>query len=242
MALHDLGLVPFEEPFPRIRLGGMIVRHGAKMSKSRGNVITPDDYIDTHGADVLRCALLFAAPWEQGGDFSDDGIVGIERFFRRTWRSITGPEGPAADPALLAQTIRDVTDAIERLSFNVGLARLMELLPFARSAIDKNMFVRLLAPFAPHLAEELWHQLGGPFSVHSQQWPAADVDALQVRRVEIIVQVDGRIRGTVHLANDASESQVIRRAREEVTALSEVHHHRVVFVPNRVINFVTAHD
>ena len=92
MALHDLGLVPFEEPFPRVRLGGLIAKDGAKMSKSRGNVVTPDDYIDRHGADVLRCALLFSAPWEQGGEFSDDAIVGIERFFARAWRAVTGPD------------------------------------------------------------------------------------------------------------------------------------------------------
>ena len=120
--------------FHGIRLGGMIVRHGAKMSKSRGNVVTPDDYINVHGADVLRCALLFAAPWEQGGDFADDGIVGIERFFTRTWRIVTGPDGPAADPAQLAHTIIDVTDAIERRTFNVGLARLMEFVPSAGSS------------------------------------------------------------------------------------------------------------
>ena len=96
MALHDLGLVPFEEPFPRVRLGGLIAKDGAKMSKSRGNVVTPDDYIDRHGADVLRCALLFAAPWEQGGEFSDDAIVGIERFFARVWRAVTGPDRDTA--------------------------------------------------------------------------------------------------------------------------------------------------
>ena len=240
MALHDLGLVPFAEPFPRIRLGGMIVRHGAKMSKSRGNVVTPDDYINVHGADVLRCALLFAAPWEQGGDFADDGIVGIERFFTRTWRIITGPDGPAADPAQVAHTIIDVTDAIERHTFNVGLARLMEYVPSARSADDKRVFVRLLAPFAPHLAEELWHQVGQPFSVHTQHWPTADSAALERQRVEIVVQVDGRVRGTIQVANNATENEVTGQAHREITVLSDLAYHRVVFVPNRVINFVTS--
>ena len=119
MALHDLGLVPFEEPFPRIRLGGVIVHHGAKMSKSRGNVVTPDHYIDAHGADVLRCALLFAAPWDQGGDFTDDGIVGIERFFARIRRTIASCDEADDDPIAVAKAIvachrRDRTAGVQR--------------------------------------------------------------------------------------------------------------------------------
>jgi leucyl-tRNA synthetase len=172
MALHDLGLVPFEEPFPRVRLGGLIAKDGAKMSKSRGNVVTPDDYIESHGADVLRCALLFSAPWEQGGEFRDDAIVGIERFFARTWRAVTAPDREAAGAADLSATSDAVAAAIERLSFNVGLARLMESVRRVEDPTSKRVFVRLLAPFAPHLAEELWHQLGEPFSVHAQPWPS----------------------------------------------------------------------
>jgi leucyl-tRNA synthetase len=171
MALHDLGLVPFEEPFPRVRLGGLIAKDGAKMSKSRGNVVTPDEYIDRHGADALRCALLFAAPWEQGGEFSDDAIVGIERFFARAWRAVTGPDREPDGVVDLSATIDAVAAAIERLSFNVALARLMEAVRRVDDATSKRVFVRVLAPFAPHLAEELWHQLGEPFSIHTQPWP-----------------------------------------------------------------------
>jgi leucyl-tRNA synthetase len=173
MALHDLGLVPFEEPFPRVRLGGLIAKDGAKMSKSRGNVVTPDDYIDRHGADALRCALLFSAPWEQGGEFSDQAIVGIERFFARAWRAVTGPDRDVGRAVDLSATIDAVAAAIERLSFNVALARLMEAVRRVDDAASKRIFVRLLAPFAPHLAEELWHQLDEPFSVHTQPWPTA---------------------------------------------------------------------
>jgi len=171
MALHDLGLVPFEEPFPRVRLGGLIAKDGAKMSKSRGNVVTPDDYIERHGADALRCALLFSAPWEQGGEFRDDAIVGIERFFARAWRVVTAPDRAPAGTADLSATSDAVAAAIERLSFNVGLARLMEAVRRVDDPVSKRVFVRLLAPFAPHLAEELWHQLDEPFSVHTQPWP-----------------------------------------------------------------------
>ena len=180
MALHDVGLVPFEEPVPRVRLGGLIAKDGAKMSKSRGNVVTPDDYIDRHGADALRCALLFSAPWDQGGEFRDDAIVGIERFFARVWRAVTGPDDELAGTFDLSATTDAVAAAIERLSFNVAIARLMEAVRRVADAQSKRVFVRLLAPFAPHLAEELWHQLGEPFSVHSQRWPS-DADSCSGR-------------------------------------------------------------
>ena len=172
MALHDLGLLPFEEPFPRVRLGGFIVHGGAKMSKSRGNVVTPDDYIDAHGSDVLRCALLFSAPWEQGGDFQLDAITGIERFFGRAWRAVTSAaaSGDRGDD-LPDRVVDAVGRAIERMHHNVALARLMEGVKVVQSTRAANTFVRLLAPLAPHLAEELWAQLGEPFSVHETVWP-----------------------------------------------------------------------
>ena len=173
MALHDLGLVPFDEPFPRVRLGGLIAKDGVKMSKSRGNVVTPDDYIDRHGADVLRCALLFCAPWDHGGEFSDDAIVGIERFFARAWRVVLGPDREPVGAVDLSSTTDAVGAAIERLAFNVALARLMEAVRRVGDPVSKRVFVRLVAPFAPHLAEEMWHQLGEPFSVHTQPWPSA---------------------------------------------------------------------
>lgn len=240
MALHDLGLVPFEEPFPRVRLGGMVLREGAKMSKSRGNVVTPDDYIDVHGADVLRCALLFTAPWEQGGDFTDDGIVGVERFFARAWNTITGPDGSEDDSIMLTRAVHDVTRAIERLAFNVGVARLMESLPSVRSATDKRTFVRLLAPFAPHLAEELWSALGEDFSVHTQPWPSGDANTPATQSVEIAIQVDGRVRGTIHVPHGVGETDVARAARRVVSAVPpESGTRRTIFVPNRVLNFVT---
>ena len=243
MALHDLGLVPFEEPFPHIRIGGLIVRDGAKMSKSRGNVVTPDDYVARSGSDVLRGALMFAAPWEQGGEFSDDAVAGIERFLARTWRVITAADGAGPDPATLARATHAVSDAIERLSFNVGLARLMELLPSVRSAEAKRVFVRLLAPFAPHLAEELWHRLGEPFSVHTQAWPVFDSSLLLSREVEIPVQVDGRVRGTVVVAPDAGRDEVVLAARRAVTTVPpEERTARLVFVPGRVISFVSRGD
>jgi leucyl-tRNA synthetase len=238
MALHDLGLVPFEEPFPRVRIGGMIVKDGSKMSKSKGNVITPDAYINSVGADALRCGLLFSAPWEQGGEFTGAAIAGIERFFAKAWRVVTGPDREITDERAIAQAIHDVGNALEQLSFNGGLARLMELVPRAGSPTAKRVFVRLLAPFAPHLAEELWHQLGEAFSVHTQPWPEYAESLLVQKDVEMTVQIDGKVRGLVSLAKDATEDEAVHAARREVEAVGRDDYRRVVYVPGRVINFV----
>ena len=164
MALHDLGLVPFDEPFPHVRLGGIVNHEGARMSKSKGNVVDPDRYIGVHGADVLRVFLMFSGPWEHGGDFRDDGVVGIERFFGKVWRRVHDTPGGRSRPDVVAR----VTDAIDSLRFNVGIAALMS----AVRDIDARQLVLLLAPFAPYLAEQLWHDLGGEFSVHTHPWPA----------------------------------------------------------------------
>ena len=236
MALHDLGHVPFEEPFPRIRLGGLIVKDGARMSKSRGNVITPDGYVDAHGADVLRCALLFSAPWERGGDFVDDAIAGIERFFTRVWRAVTGPDGSNTVTGGVDRAVHDIGEAIETMHFNVAIARLMELTPHVGSRDDKKTLVKLLAPFAPHLAEELWAALGEPYSVHQQHWPAYDEAALRREKVTIVVQVDSRVRGRVELPAGTPEAEVIAAAR---AAVANVDSRRVVFVADRLVNFVT---
>jgi leucyl-tRNA synthetase len=241
MALHDLGLIPFDEPFPRVRLGGLIVKDGAKMSKSRGNVTTPDEYVDAHGSDVLRCALLFTAPWEQGGEFSGDAIAGIERFFARLWRVVTGPDGRPPDPGVVDRAVADVGEAIERLTFNVAIARLMELTPRARSAEAKRVLARLLAPLAPHLAEELWHRLGEPYSVHEQPWPTYDEGALASDRVTLVVQVDGAVRGRVEVAAGLPEPAAIAAATAAVAeAIGGREVVRTIHVPDRLVNLVTA--
>ncbi|MGI8791960.1 MAG: class I tRNA ligase family protein, partial [Acidimicrobiales bacterium] len=182
MALHDLGHLPFAEPFPVIRLGGLITHAGARMSKSRGNVVNPDDYWAEHGRDVLRCALLFSGPWDRDGSFHDRNITGIERFFGRAWRTvdrvlgesdIADPAGPGPQAEALDRAVREVTGAITKMRHNVALARLMELQSRVRSVAGARTFTLLLAPLAPYLAEELWARLGGEVSVQTQPWPTA---------------------------------------------------------------------
>ncbi len=242
MALHDLGFVGFDEPFPRIRLGGIIVHQGAKMSKSRGNVVSPDDHIARYGADVLRCALLFSAAWEDGGEFRLDAIAGITRFFARLWRAVGSPHVSDPEPATLARAVRDVTTAFERMRFNVALARLMEVASQAQSRQSQSVLVRLLAPLAPHLAEELWARLGGACSVHEQAWPDYDEGLLIDDVTEFVVQVNGTRRGVVRLPPGAGEDEVVGAATQLGAVRSATENRlvsRVVFVPGRLVNIVT---
>jgi len=175
MALHDRGLVPFAEPFPRLRLHGTVTRDGAKMSKSRGNVVNPDGLVAAHGADVTRLALLFTRPWDADGDWSPAAVTGAERFVARLWRLVTAPPGDGH--ADVGPTIRQVTAGIERMACNTSIAALMALVGRLRADGAPTPEVRatlvsLAAPFAPHVAEELWHHLGHTTSVHTHPWPS----------------------------------------------------------------------
>jgi leucyl-tRNA synthetase len=243
MALHDLGLVGFDEPFPRLRLHGTITKDGAKMSKSRGNVVNPDDYVDRHGADVLRVHLLSAGRWSGTADFSDAGIPGVERLFARMWRLAHGDSpGPGAGEEALRGTAARVAAGIERLRFNTSLAALHEVAPRASTA-EAPTLVRLLAPFAPYLAEELWAAAGGASSVHVQRWPATDPPSAAQATVELIVQVDGRVRARLVVPAGLTAAE----ARREAESAANVRRHvagrtvlRCVYVPDRLVNIATA--
>jgi leucyl-tRNA synthetase len=255
MALHDLGLVPFAEPFPMIRLHGFLLKDGAKMSKSRGNVVVPDDYAATVGADNLRMYLLFIAPFEDGGDWSDAGLAGIERFSARAWRLVTEPHAPGpggVDLRPLDRAVAAVGDDIGRLKFNTALSTLMELLRWARrhkpqmdaAGWDRTAgtFTLLLAPFAPHLAEELWARLGRPYSVHRAAWPSYDPAALQEREITLVVQVDGRRRDALQAPAGLDREQAVRVAlgSEKVRRHLDGRHPRdAVYVPDRLVNLLT---
>ena len=254
-ALHDLGLVPFGEPFSHLRLHGMLTKDGAKMSKNRGNVVNPDRSIAEHGADVTRMYLLFIGPWEEGGDFSDAGIAGIERFLRRVWRFVTEPHpsGPGGvDLRPLDRAIAVVGADLEVMRFNTAIASLMELVRWARReragmsgdewARVSRVMALLLAPFAPHLAEELWSRIDGAYSVHQQAWPSHDPSALVADHVTLVIQVDGRTRDTIRVPAGIHRDEVL----EQVVARESVRRHlmgreptRVVFVQDRLINLVT---
>ena len=261
MALHDLDLVPFEEPFRRLRLGGLITKAGAKMSKSRGNVVDPDAYLDAHGADVLRCHLLFCGGWEQGGEFRGEGIAGIERFFTRVWWLFHAQNGPVrrARPAsgpldmrVLDRSVAAITADLDQLHCNTAIASMMELAGWAahhRAAMTapqwdraRRTLVLLLAPVAPHLAEELWELLGGIGSVHVQPWPRPDRAAVVDDEIDLVVQVDGRVRDRMRVPSglDAPSARARVLASDRVVrALHGRAVQRVVHVQDRLVNLVT---
>jgi len=251
MVLHDLGHLDFEEPFTRFRAHGLIVKDGAKMSKSRGNVVIPDDYIAQWGADTFRMYLMFLGPLQEGGDFRDAGINGPRRFLDRVWVLVREAEdgGGEIRRDLVTRwhaTKKKCAEDIEGLHYNTAIAAMMELVNHMREAgcRDRQMvadLIVMLAPFAPHFSEECWERLGHAGSVFEARWPAWD-DALAVSdQVELPVQVNGKTRSRVHVPRNATEQAAVAAAQADpavrrFTAGKEVR--KVIYVANRLVNLV----
>ncbi|GAB6934313.1 leucine--tRNA ligase [Calditerricola yamamurae] len=264
--LYDAGLVNVDEPFARLLTQGMVLKDGAKMSKSKGNVVSPDEIIEKYGADTGRLFILFAAPPERDLEWSDSGVEGCFRFLSRVWRLVDQhldlfedrrPAEPA-DPAAKAlyrqmhQTIKKVTEDIDkRYQFNTAVSAIMELVNAISAypegadrgtlaeAIEKTIV--LLAPFAPHIAEELWHRIGHADSVHAQPWPTWDEAALAADEVEIVVQVNGKVRDRVVVPANASREEIEAAvlAQEKVKAhLAGKTVKKVIVVPGKLVNLV----
>ena len=262
-AMRDLGLVDFDEPFVRLVNQGTIVFNSQKMSKSRGNVIAPDDYVGDVGADVVRTYLMFMGPWEQGGDWNDNGINGMARWTNRVWELCQrDPDklGSGSDEAAvgdlrraLHKTIRKVSEDMERFKFNTGIAAMMEFSNTLNQAwqageVDANVWresirglVLMMAPITPFLSEELWSQVGGGYSVHQQPWPEWDEDLAADEMITLVVQVNGRLRDRIEVPADVSEED----ARSVALASDRVKQftvgktiRRVVYVPGRLVNVV----
>jgi len=258
---RDLGIVPGDEPFVRLFNQGHIVVEQAKMSKSRGNVITPDEYVARLGADTVRCYLMFMGPWEHGGEWDDSGIFGIHRWLNRVWGLVLGAApSDGADPEATHQlrhvthkTTRRVTEDMERFRFNTMLAALMEFSNFLakakksgrmdasawQEAIDTLLL--LMAPSAPHFAEELWARLGKPYSIHQQPWPKWDEDLAREEEITLVVQVNGKVRDRLQVPADIDEE----RAKELALASQRVQSHiagkqaqRIIYVPGKLVNVV----
>ena len=258
MALYDMGYVPFEEPFGRLRLHGMIIKDGAKMSKSRGNVVNPDEYIDRYGGDVIRMYLLFLGPYEEGGDFNDRAIAGISRFLTRVYETVTGPRRGVGDGSApvrgMHAAVKKVSEDVESLNFHTAISALMTYMNWLQSDGESlspeqedealRALVLLLAPFVPHLAEELWEVLGAGGaggSVYSQPWPVYDESALALEQVELAVQVNGKVRGRVTVPADAPEEKVREAALADdnvAATLGGKTVRKVIVVPGRVVNIV----
>jgi leucyl-tRNA synthetase len=258
--LHDLGLVGFREPFARLFTQGMLYRDGAKMSKTKGNTISPDEYVERYGADAARLYLLFIGPVEQDAEWQDAGFEGIVRFLNRLWRIVLEQaEKPPLEPDLAVpdtplarkahRTIAKVTDDIgRRFALNTPIAAVMELVneiqdapddPAARFAAETA--VSLIQPYGSHVAEELWERLGHE-RLWEAPWPVADPALLEVDTVEVVVQVNGKIRDRLHVAPDITDEELVAMARasERVrTYLDGGDAARTVVVPGKLVNFVT---
>jgi leucyl-tRNA synthetase len=274
--MNELGLVGEKEPARRLVTQGIVNGpDGRKMSKRWGNVVTPGPMVRKYGADTLRLFILFAAPPEKDIDWSDEQVEGLHRFLSRVWRiyharqetfredgaALAQADGPALELRRRThRTIKKVTDGFEaELKFNTGIAALMELVNdlYAfepkdgadRAAVREALIAlaTLLAPFAPHAAEELWHEVMGPSQrdalLAEQPWPGYDPALVAADTVTIAVQVNGKLRGEVKAAAEAPEVEVrgLAEAEERVKAhLAGKTVRKVVFVPKRLINFVVA--
>ncbi len=254
MALHDLGHLDFEEPFTRFRAHGMIIRDGAKMSKSKGNVIVPDEIIERYGADTFRTYLMFLGPYEEGGDYQDEGIQGPHGFLHRLYETVatavTQEEAPA-DPDVerkLHQTIRQISRQMPELGFNTCIAALMEYLNAVRAGgraatrAEVEPLVVMVAPFAPHLAEDLWERLGHDGGIfEGANWPTYDEAKTRETSVKLAVQVNGKLRATVEgpAGMDQDTAEAAARSDENVARyLGGATVKRVIYIPNRLLNFV----
>jgi leucyl-tRNA synthetase len=250
MVLHDMGFLNFEEPFTRFRAHGHIIREGAKMSKTKGNIVNPDRYYEQWGADTFRTYLMFLGPYEEGGDFRDQSISGVRRFLDRLWASAAeATTDGVADPAVLRklhQTIAKVTDDISRLAYNTAVAAMMTYINTLRQGErtphrdEVEPLVQLVSPFAPHLAEEIWEQFGHRESVFDAGWPAFDADIAREQMIDLAVQVNGKMRGTVRVRPDVTQEEAFEAAMA-VPAIARFvtgPPKKIIFVPGRLLNIV----
>jgi len=255
MALHDLGHLDFEEPFTRFRAHGLIVKDGAKMSKSKGNVVVPDPIIEEFGADTFRLYLMFLGPFEEGGDYRDAGITGPWGFLKRLWDTVvpvTELSDEAPEPEVerkLHRTIEQVTRQIPELGYNTSIAAMMEYLNAVRAGGrtarrgEVEPLIPLIAPFCPHLAEELWSRLGHTESIfNGATWPTFDPALCIDDAVTVAVQVNGKVRGTLSLPRGASEAEALQAARAEPNVArflgENAEMRRIIYVQDRLLNLV----
>ncbi|MCX8126491.1 MAG: class I tRNA ligase family protein, partial [Dehalococcoidia bacterium] len=260
-ALRDLGLVNFSEPFKKLFNQGTIIYQKAKMSKSKGNVVNPDDYVNTLGADTIRAYLMFIGPWEQGGEWMDNGIIGIHRWLHRVWSLVEDPYtekvvSAEVEKGLLQRshrTIKKVSQDIERFRFNTMLAAMMEFTNYLTGIREAGSvstgawkdalatLLKLLAPTAPHLTEELWQRIGGPYSIHNQPWPSWDETLAREEEVVLVVQVNGRVRDRISVPASITEDAATRLALASDRVrpyLNNQQPKKVIYVPGKLVNIV----
>jgi len=264
-AMRDMALVDFDEPMEVLRNQGIILgEDGEKMSKSRGNVVSPDELVEEYGADTVRGYLMFGWRWDQGGPWDPQGIQGVYRWLHRIWTLVLEPNDVNDNPTneqladlqrATHQTIRSVTDDMEAFSFNTSIARLMEFTNTLQKAKRTAVYgtdawdeaietlLLLLAPACPFISEELWTRTGGEYSIHEQSWPEFDPDLAAEEMITLVVQVNGKLRARMEVPVDISEDE----AKEAALADENVQRHlderevkRLIYVPGRLVNVVVS--
>lgn len=255
--LHDQGYLNFNEPFTRLRLHGMVTKDGAKMSKSRGNVVNPDEFMDRYGADAFRTYLLFMGPYEDDNEFNVNAVQGVARFLGRVFTLVDSRnqygKGPGTDMQNVHRTVQRVTRGFEDLRYHTSIAALMEMSNWIGSAREEmtqgqlstalEHLVLMLAPVAPYAAEELWARLEKPYSVHQQTWPTFDESALIREVVTLVVQVNGKVRDRMEvpagITQEAATEEALASPRlQQFVAGKSVR--KAVWVPDKLLNLVVA--
>lgn len=249
-AFRDGGLLNFDEPFLNLYHQGVITKDGSKMSKSKGNTVSPDEFVDKYGSDTFRAFLMFMGPFDEGGDWNDKGITGIHRFLNKIWRLIQLPNSikhpSKADLRILHYTIKKMGEDIEQKKFNTSISRAMEFVNYfsARDEFPldfKSLFLKLIAPLVPHISEELWHLIENDSSIFDQDYPLCNEDLLKVDEIKFVIQINGKLRGEITVDKSTEKNEILNLAKEN----SNVNKHLIdkiivkeILVPNKLINFV----
>jgi leucyl-tRNA synthetase len=253
-ALHQAGYLDFAEPYKKFVAHGIIVKDGAKMSKSRGNIVNPDEFVGAYGADAFRVYLMFMGAYLEGGDFRDGGVKAMKGFLDRLYAAVSpsaGPleEGPPQDQETLYHlhsAIKEVTQDIERFSYNTAIARIMELINHLtkhkiRLREASSAAARLISPFAPHLAEEIWEELGMEGSVFASEWPGYEEDKIFRPEIEYVVQINGKLRERLKLAVGLTAAEIDPLVMASPAVLKWIGGKEIVkkiYVPDKLINLV----
>ena len=246
--LRDLGYVSFDEPFINLFHQGTITKDGNKMSKSKGNTVSPDSFIENYGSDTFRCYLMFMGPFEEGGDWNDKGIKGINRFLNRSYRLIQKSNSSMSpeDEYVCNHTVDYITKNMYDMKFNTCISKLMEFVNhFYDKGITeeyKDVFVQILSPFAPHLGEEMWSViLKKNKSVFNEKWPQVVQSKLKKSIFKIAVQINGKVRTVLELNDTISKEDALLEAKKNQNIekhLKDKEIKKEIYIPGKIINFV----
>lgn len=251
MVLKDRGHLDHDEPFPKFFAHGLMIKDGAKMSKSRGNVVNPDTYVEKFGADTLRLYVMFMGPMDGYPDFRDSGIEGMQRFVKKVWNLVTETNIKDSEPnkkvlSKMHKTIKGVTEDIGSFKYNTAIAKIMEYVNTLTeeketSKLTFENLIKLLAPFAPHMTEEVWREVfGNKTTVHTASWPVYDPKFLESDEMKIAIQVNGKLRATIVVASSMAEKDVLDTAIKDpnVSKWITTEVKKQIYIPNRLVNFV----